>query len=292
MTRSNRIGTLLTAALPLVFAAAVAPASAATTDAEAGADASVDRLSAGEVRRELTGTWYAQIFLGEALPEDAPLRMHVKPDGAYHLTGDALEQPLSGSYSVAGGGAVTLHAPADGEAGRSIVFPRAAKVGSALILAHRSGVTVLTRRPDAGPEPRALGKVSGMTQGFLDYADLNHDAFPPTLGALVAKGYIPPEITLAPDAGVDVPQGFHDWSNGRKAQWVNRHSSYIYVGGFGTLDADRVAMFEAPASDQRTISVAFADGHVEMMPVEEVNRKLEQQTGHSIEAWRTMRDAD
>jgi prepilin-type processing-associated H-X9-DG protein len=118
--------------------------------------------------------------------------------------------------------------------------------------------------------------------GTIMYSNENKGMLPPDLGATLQ--YVQtPSLYLSPERG----QKLAPPANAKPedlAKWVNENADYVYLGKeFGKLTkitnpAQTILAyekFELPKNG--LMNVLYADGHVELLPVQLVKDRLEQQ---------------
>jgi prepilin-type processing-associated H-X9-DG protein len=111
-------------------------------------------------------------------------------------------------------------------------------------------------------------------QAILLYSNDHRGAYPPDLGTLYKEtepSGLAIEVFTCPSSDNSVPPNIRTAPLAQQAQWVNQHSSYIYIGkGLkNTAGADEVVLYEKPEDhDQDGMNLLYGDGHVswEQMP--------------------------
>ena len=125
----------------------------------------------------------------------------------------------------------------------------------------------------------SVSSVRQILVGLHVYAAEFGQKFPPDLGVLAEKGFVPQvELFLHRSRRHEAGQA-NALPPAQKRQWINVNTDYIYVTPNLDLDNDRitpdlVVVYEKPRFATRgTVAVGFADGHVVRMPVEEAIAK-------------------
>mgnify|MGYP006273226119 CR=1 FL=1 len=128
---------------------------------------------------------------------------------------------------------------------------------------------------------------------LVTYA-VDHDGrLPERLSALFEPGYIasPEAVLTTPHFAVAQPDDLADRELAERAEWYSRNGGYVYIPWPSLEDIDRpserILVFEKPghAIHRDMPAAAFADGHTERMPRNVLGRRIEQQTGVSLERW-------
>ena len=114
----------------------------------------------------------------------------------------------------------------------------------------------------------------------------DHNVYPKDLGELLTRQIVDSaEVFISPRDDIDVPAGFDQWDNQKKAAWVNANSSYVIItlGQKPKGGVENIVGFEKFHPDKRQIPLVFEDGHVEQMSPAEARRRIEKQTGKTVE---------
>jgi prepilin-type processing-associated H-X9-DG protein len=118
--------------------------------------------------------------------------------------------------------------------------------------------------------------------GTMMYSNDNKGDLPPDLGSLLQYVQAPAAF-LTPDHAQQMMAPANAKPD-ELAKWVNENSDYVYLGkDFGKLTkitnpAQTIIAYEKfEAAKNGLVSVLFADGHVEMMPVPVARQRVEQQ---------------
>lgn len=111
----------------------------------------------------------------------------------------------------------------------------------------------------------------------------NHDKqFPPDLGALVAME-IPAQAFLCPNAHKPLPGNWDQMNNEDKAGWVNKNTSYVYLGKGMTLEtanSETIILHDRQNRHEgQGMNLLYGDGSVKFVPVEGAKDALKAQRG-------------
>jgi hypothetical protein len=141
---------------------------------------------------------------------------------------------------------------------------------------------------------QATVSVSNLRQisvGIAAYAMDHKQRFPPDMATLVTNHYLMTPKVFAHPSGVQPPDALNDAPAAERAGWVAAHASYVYVAA--GLDMDKVkqpgrhvTVFEHPrfATDEG-VATGFVDGHVERIPPDLLDLRLQQQTNRTLDEW-------
>ena len=144
--------------------------------------------------------------------------------------------------------------------------------------------TLLPALGAASRNAQALQSASVLRQvcmGLMIYAEDNGGKFPDDLGQLTHDEILTAEIFVHPRSSESVPHDIRLWPKQRQRVWVNQVGDYVYVAPRLDIRTIRnshntIVAFEALQFHYRgQVNAAFADGHVELVPLERVERHLE-----------------
>jgi len=138
-------------------------------------------------------------------------------------------------------------------------------------------------------QTQGVANARQLAMGLAVHAAEDNDQLPKSLGVLLARNYVTPEAFLAPggEEEVEVPQ-LAGLTAEAADKWVAEHSAYVYLlegkGGESNFDAEQILLVTKPAHAQNgRVAVAYADGHVETLPVEDASAAVKKQTGKTLE---------
>jgi len=132
---------------------------------------------------------------------------------------------------------------------------------------------------------KAVSDLRSIVQSGVVYSTDHEDRFPPSLGTLVRENYMSAELLLHPRSNVRVPEDFNQWDAQKQSKWIDENGSYVFIadGDESEFDSKKIVIYAKPKYAGRDgIAVGFADAHAETLPVEEVDRRLKQQTGKGL----------
>jgi hypothetical protein len=106
---------------------------------------------------------------------------------------------------------------------------------------------------------------------MLLYENDNSQATPPDLGALVAEK-LDPATFLTYESATKTPDDWAKMDDKAKAEWINKNSDFVYVGG-GKKSADEAANFvvayiKPDASPDGSNAFLMGDGSVQQRPAD------------------------
>jgi general secretion pathway protein G len=115
--------------------------------------------------------------------------------------------------------------------------------------------------------------------GLLLWASDHDGRYPPDLGTVAAaeKDAPPLEAFVCPASGGVLPKDWRTMNGKARAAWVNAHTDYVYVGaGKGiTLGPDKPLLYDRDDDHGGTLmNVVFGDGHIELLTITEVHKRL------------------
>lgn len=125
----------------------------------------------------------------------------------------------------------------------------------------------------------------------------NDDTFPPSLGHIALSDYSDLDFTVKPEEWPPgEPNDFTSWLKSRQLDWINANTDYVYLLGdmpftrtdrdIPNLDADYVSFIQLPDSvDDQWVIICFMDKHYQVWSYAKADRKIRQQTGHSLAEW-------
>ena len=243
-----------------------------------------------QIRQRLTAhLWHGQHVRGLKLPAEQHWTLRFKADGTYALQRPGDDKPVTGSYELHPRRGLLLHYE-NKRAQPRLSFPSLATGHHLLLLRHENGPWVFARERAMRDAATRVLRADGVRQGITAQARRQPTTQRgPDIGALVTAHRLPVRLVLRPGEAAQVPDGFNDWSKQKQRTWVNAHSPFVAVTGPGDYESDKVMLFELPRGEQKQITVAFQDGHVQLMPVERAGKLIREQTGRSIDAWRKAR---
>ena len=179
---------------------------------------------------------------------------------------------------------------------RSITpFPGAAALGheggSGIMVAPLGVGIMLPAMASARHTARGMQSSTHLRQVMMTlhiYAADNEDNTPDDIAVLYADILEDPTLFISPSADITVPNDFHTWFRLRQSQWIREHASYVLIPIGNIADirnpSTHIAAFERPEhAAGEAIVIAFADGHVQRIPVHEARALIEEQTGQTLE---------
>ena len=131
-------------------------------------------------------------------------------------------------------------------------------------------------------------KATKIWQACFQYAAV-HGKLPAAPAPLIHGNYFLPRRLIAPADAKKIPDAFKTWSKNRQTQWVNANSSYLIVpypkfDGFDSSNMKNIGLLEMPGiSDQHLTVVLLFDGTLKFLPINEVERLVEQHAGKTIQ---------
>jgi hypothetical protein len=154
-----------------------------------------------------------------------------------------------------------------------------AAAGAAVMLPAVGAARGAARETVSANNPRQI------SIAMMNHADAKK-VYPNDQGSLLSAGFIDEaEVFLSPTEDHHPPAGFDQWDKQKKAAWVNANSSYVIVvlGQKPKFAPENIAGFEKIHPDKKRIPVVFEDGHIEQMSPAEARRRIEKQTGKTVE---------
>lgn len=225
----------------------------------------------------------SQLYLGLAdmfgvdtppmiIPPLNKIRPHLSPamtatiagDSSWHMTH---VEPFPGSTML-------------GSSGNLMVSQQAMAVG--ILLPALGSARRTARMMQSGTQAR------GIHQGAVLWSNSANGQYPPDLATMLEGEFFTVEYLISPNANVDIPRDIYKWDKKKRAEWVNRNTSYCYVTGLNDdNDWKKVVVFEKILEGQKqdNIAIAFNDNHVERLPIAEASRLIKKQTGRSLAEW-------
>jgi len=114
-------------------------------------------------------------------------------------------------------------------------------------------------------------------QGILLYSNDHKGPYPPDLGTLIKEEDMTAAVFICPDSNVTVPANLTQPDD--IAAWVNKNSSYVYLGAGMKQGEDptTIVLYEKPENHHDGSNVLYGDGHVEFVQARELQRQLAKQ---------------
>jgi prepilin-type processing-associated H-X9-DG protein len=126
----------------------------------------------------------------------------------------------------------------------------------------------LNRARETANRVKCASNERQIAMAILVHSNDKRGEYPPDLGTLVLTQEITPETFICPNDTTQLPD-FAAMQPQQLADWVNTHSSYVFVGkGFNnnTTRPDQVILHEKPGLHaQDGLNFCFGDGHVEFV---------------------------
>lgn len=194
------------------------------------------------------------------LPELNKLMSHLSPAGSVKWV-DAegahmrAVEPFPGSTIVASDPAITA----------VYAYPIAASLT----------LPALAKAREQAKRVQSINNLKQIGLGCIMYANNHQGQFPADLGELVTDQDVSAAVFLNPRTEHASPPPNLDRK--QLAAWVNDKSDYVYAGTGKKSDAgaDTIIAHEKPGEvGDAMIGIVYADGHVEMQPLESVRNKL------------------
>lgn len=132
----------------------------------------------------------------------------------------------------------------------------------------------LNRAREQANRVKSASNLRQMGQAAFLYANANGGKFPADLATMYKQEDLSPSVFINPRTStVPPPPGDKD----SIAQWVEEHSDYVWLGKGKTADTPPDAILGYEKLDEVTegANVLFGDGHVEWMPMPQVQREIE-----------------
>ncbi|MEM9345770.1 MAG: hypothetical protein AAGB26_04040 [Planctomycetota bacterium] len=124
----------------------------------------------------------------------------------------------------------------------------------------------------------------------VTFSDSNRSTYPSGIGETIEFLDVDNQMQfLLPWSKTDLPEGFAQWEQNKKMDFVDKNTGYVFLlaGQPVKLDRKRISLLELPTSDKtKTVSVMFEDRRGRVMPYDEADKLVKDQTGLSISAWR------
>lgn len=140
----------------------------------------------------------------------------------------------------------------------------------------------LNRARETANRVKCAANLKSIGQAMLLYANENRGKYPATLGELIIKEDITPEVFVCPSGNNSVPPEVRGGKPEEMAAWTNENADYIYmVPGkqVGALTGQDIVVYEKPGNHEGIgINLLYGDGHVEWRPIDEAMRQIELQT--------------
>ena len=136
----------------------------------------------------------------------------------------------------------------------------------------------LNRAREQATRMKSMNNLRQLGLACQMYADENKGILPDDVGAIVLKQQeLPADLFVNPRRGSSPPPP--NFPNRQAmAAWVRQSNDYIYAGKGMDLrripTADTVLAYENPAGLNDGVSILFADGHVEFLPMAQVLQKI------------------
>ncbi len=133
---------------------------------------------------------------------------------------------------------------------------------------------------EAAAHVKAANDLRQVGIGLITYSADHQGKFPADLGQLVLNGYVGPEAFLSPAGGKSVPIDVTVAKPETQAAWVNANSDYAYLGAGLSVNAGVGAILAHEKPERARggrLSVLFADGHVELLPLDAAMEKVKKQ---------------
>jgi len=111
----------------------------------------------------------------------------------------------------------------------------------------------------------------------LLYSNDHKGPYPPDLGTLIKEEDMTAAVFICPDSNVTVPANLTQPDD--IAAWVNKNSSYVYLGAGMKQGEDptTIVLYEKPENHHDGSNVLYGDGHVEFVQARELQRQLAKQ---------------
>lgn len=134
-----------------------------------------------------------------------------------------------------------------------------------LIAALSVATLVLAQTTKPADARATAARLRQVGQALLTYATDNRGYLPEQISTLAPKYIIP--TTLLPES-VTVPEGFSDWDEQKRAEFIERSTDIRYLGRQERVvkirePAERAITMARDADDASLLCIGFADGHVE-----------------------------
>jgi hypothetical protein len=124
-------------------------------------------------------------------------------------------------------------------------------------------------------EVQSMSNLRQIGLAAIMYSNDHKGRFPNTLGETLPYLENNPSVFVHPKSGKAAPATA---APAELAKWVDQNSDYVYVGAGVSHKTERTAetviAHERFELAQGRIAAAFADGHCETMPVDELRRRL------------------
>jgi len=125
----------------------------------------------------------------------------------------------------------------------------------------------------------------GIHQGMVVHAQSNDGKMTDDLYELLDNNMFTVEYALSPQSGIKEPADFDRWPKEKQRAWLQRNASFVLVPGLTEdFDTTMPAVIHKPEhSNGRRIAVAFNDGHVQALSIDEAEKIVKEKTGKTID---------
>jgi prepilin-type processing-associated H-X9-DG protein len=151
-------------------------------------------------------------------------------------------------------------------------FPGAAVLGSqAQTMLGQQALLIsillpsLNRARETANRVKCASNERQIGQAIQLYANEHNGKYPPDLGTLIKTEDITADAFVCPSGNTSVPPGVTTQGADAIADWVNKHTDYIYIPGkTNAAPADDVVIYEKPGDHGHDgMNILYGDGHVE-----------------------------
>ncbi len=136
---------------------------------------------------------------------------------------------------------------------------------------------------------RNVSNMRLITAAIMNYAAANNGTYPSTLGDVLIASNLSPDVFVSP-GGTDTPAPGSTPQQQAAHLMDGGHLSYIYPGRNSNVPPPIPVLYEAsPPIANQGINMAFADGHVELVPHARAQMLIQMaQSGMYIGQWHTL----
>lgn len=122
----------------------------------------------------------------------------------------------------------------------------------------------------------ALSNARQLSVGAFSYADDHDGQLPESVGQLVERGYVSPDLLIAPGEDKRVPDDFYGLTPEKQRKWADANTSFRYLAQgkkVDEMDEDQIVGYMV-LSDGKDVSVARGDGSARKESVAEVREQI------------------